>query len=292
MSKIYKTLEELKLLDYDDYLYTNKHHDMLYENFKLIPGYTLPDHKKNLKPFCVYITLYLGNIFPPKYSNTVITPYLYIGSTYVEKVLLIGYNGSVSSTKYKILWEHERLVNPHLFKTYILCFTDTLNEAIKIESDIHILNNVKNNPLYLNMAHASGNFIWANTEDTKEERSKRVMGEKNPMYGKRGPDNPNYGKPLSEERKRKIGEKAKIHSKGAKNSNAAIFHFINPFGILYEVAGGFHNFCIEHNISESRIRQYIGKGQVPPIITNHYVTEKCRNAVGWSVEKIGKVRDN
>jgi hypothetical protein len=190
------------------------------------------------------------------------------------------------------LWKQERATNPHLFKTYILCFTDTLKDAIKIESDIHILNNVKNNPLYLNKAHASEDFLWSNVEETREERSKRVSGFNNPMYGRLGKDNPNYGKPCSEERKRKIGEKAKITSKGARNSNAAIFHITDPNGQLHIVAGGFEQFCIDHNISESRIRKYIGKGQVPPMITTRVISEKCRNAIGWSAERIGKVRDN
>lgn len=44
------------------------------------------------------------------------------------------------------------------------------------------------------------------TEDSKLKISKSLSGELNPMYGRRGEDNPNYGSHLTDDAKQKIGE--------------------------------------------------------------------------------------
>lgn len=67
------------------------------------------------------------------------------------------------------------------------------------------------------LAEANKNRVWPTgwhvSEETKLKMSKShkglCAGEKHPMYGLRGKDNPNYGRKASEECRRKISEKAK-----------------------------------------------------------------------------------
>jgi len=47
------------------------------------------------------------------------------------------------------------------------------------------------------------------SEEHKRKLSEATKGENNPMYGKHGKDNPNYGKPRSEETRRKWSESRK-----------------------------------------------------------------------------------
>lgn len=47
------------------------------------------------------------------------------------------------------------------------------------------------------------------SDETKRKLSESKMGDKNPMYGKRGKESPFYGKPLSEEVKKKISDTLK-----------------------------------------------------------------------------------
>ena len=60
---------------------------------------------------------------------------------------------------------------------------------------------------------------WIMSKEAKEKNRQAHLGEKNGMYGIKGKDNPNYGKQLSEETKRKMSEKLKGHiswNKGMK----------------------------------------------------------------------------
>ena len=45
---------------------------------------------------------------------------------------------------------------------------------------------------------------WIMSEETKEKDRQAHLGKKNGMYGRKGTKHPNYGKPLSEETKRKM----------------------------------------------------------------------------------------
>jgi hypothetical protein len=288
-----RTLNELHSLEYKSYLYTNQQHSIISENFKLLENYEIPDHNTNVNLHCVYITIYSGDAFSPKHKNSTIKPYLYIGSALAENILLRNYNGSVSSKKYETIWITERENNPHLFKTYILAFMDTQEDAKQIEADFHTANDVKRNPLYLNMCHADQLFNWKLSEETlvnmKEKLSELNTGENNPMYGLLGKDNPNYGKPFTEERKRKISEKAKITSVGSGNAKATEYHLIDPNGTLHIVIGGLEDFCREHVLSERVLRKFMDTGNKVPVNNKKNSTDKSRNTFGWESFKVGRV---
>ena len=294
MKRIHRrTLNELHSLEYNSYLYTHHQHSLISENFKLVDNYTIPDYDTNINLYCVYITVYSGDAFPPKRRNEEIRPYLYIGSAIVENILLRNYNGSVSSKKYESIWISERENNPHLFKTYILSFMSTLEDAKKIEAAFHTVNDVKRNPLYLNLCHADQLFNWKIPEEElanmKERLSQLNIGENNPMYGKYGKDNPNYGKPFTEERKKKISDKAKITSVGSGNAKATEYHLISPNGELHVVIGGLEDFCLEHNLSERIIRKFMDTGVKVPLNSKKSATDKSKNTFGWESFKIGRV---
>jgi hypothetical protein len=97
----------------------------------------------------------------------------YIGSSYVYKVKS-GYHGSVKSKKYKDIWKSELKDNPHLFKTKIICTTETREQATAIEYRLQKALNVVKSPMYINMALASPNGFFG----------KPMNGENNPNYGK------------------------------------------------------------------------------------------------------------
>lgn len=292
MSKKIKLLSELQSLEYTKYLYTSQQHSAICDDFKILESYDIPNHNTSINLHCVYITIYSGDIFTPKYKHTPIMPYLYIGSTTLQNILLRNYHGSVSSKKYKSIWNQERINNPDLFKTYILAFVDTSNNARQLEGEFHIINDVKNNPKYLNMVHANEWYEWDGSDESlvtkKEFLRLAFMGEKNPMYGKRGKDNPNYGVPFTEERKRRISEGCKLVRGGAGNSSATEYHLTDTKGKLHIVIGTLEQFCMDNNISEKVIRKYMGKGVIP-INEKRNATDKSRNTYGWSSVKIGKV---
>jgi len=111
--------------------------------------------------YCVYKTTYLGNKLPP----------YYIGSSSVEKIKS-GYYGSVSSLKYKNIWESE---DKSLFKVEILEVFDTRKEALIKELEIQKELNVVESNEYVNMSYAKPDGFFGMD----------VSGENNPMYGKK-----------------------------------------------------------------------------------------------------------
>lgn len=96
--------------------------------------------------YCTYLTTYKGNKLPP----------FYIGSSTIKRVKS-GYNGSVSSEKYKQIWNSEQKLNNHLFNTTILTTHVNRQEALNKENMFHLTLNVTKNPLYINMSNAIPN---------------------------------------------------------------------------------------------------------------------------------------
>jgi NUMOD3 motif len=89
--------------------------------------------------YCTYLTTYRGNKLPPFYIGYCLT-----------KRIVKGYNGSVASRNYKAIWQSERKVNPHLFKTTILTTHSFKAEAMEREQAFQRHLNVIQNPLYIN----------------------------------------------------------------------------------------------------------------------------------------------
>jgi len=126
-----------------------------------------------MKKYIVYITHYTGHKLPE----------WYIGSTIKEKIKN-GYNGSVSSKKYKEIYTLEQRENKHLFKTRILSYHNTREEAYREENRVQKLHNVVKNKKYYNESFAqefgfkggdTSEFIDYNNPEMKEKISQRSM---------------------------------------------------------------------------------------------------------------------
>jgi len=147
--------------------------------------------------YCVYLTLYLGSLLPKRY----------IGSSSIERVKL-GYNGSVKSKKYKMLYDTEQVENKHLFKTRILSIHDSIEAAQMAELSLQIKYNVVKSALYMNMSYASPNGCFG----------RDISGVSHPMYGKK----------LSKESRKSISDTLKLRY--ASGSLTSPFKYMNTAG--------------------------------------------------------------
>ena len=111
--------------------------------------------------YCTYLTIYSGNKLPR----------FYIGSTSIDKIDR-GYHGSVSSKKYKKIWNSELKEHPELFKTQILTTHETREEAFNEEVRYQKEHDVVNSNLYINMAIANKKLMCTDYNDI--ERNKKI----------------------------------------------------------------------------------------------------------------------
>jgi hypothetical protein len=112
--------------------------------------------------YCTYLTIYFGENLPRRY----------IGSSSVKRIKQ-GYNGSVSSKKWKEIYEREQIENKNLFKTRILSYHKTAKEAREKERILQIKYNVVKSQNYYNESLAQPNGFFG----------RDVSGNNNPMYG-------------------------------------------------------------------------------------------------------------
>ena len=103
------------------------------------------------------------------------------------------------------------------------------------------------------------------TEEAKKKISEKVAGK----------NNPSYGVPCSEERKRKISERAKERfAEGFKSPSSVTYLLISPSGEKFKVFGELKKFCKSQNISYATMHAAILYNRKGP----------RRN--GWSIEKV------
>ena len=96
-----------------------------------------------------------------------------------------GYNGSVKSKKYRIIWESERRHNRNLFKTIILKTFSSKLEATESEEKLQKYFSVHRNPMYINQ-NISGKYFSAETKfkDIEFQREMSRRAHSNPNYSK------------------------------------------------------------------------------------------------------------
>lgn len=117
--------------------------------------------------FCVYLTVYRGNKLPP----------FYIGSSTVSRILKQEYHGSVSSKRYKRVWNNEIRTHPELFVTYIICTFETKEEALSKELKIQERLKVHTNSMYINMSLArKRGFAVKPTQDDRDRAGLKLRG--------------------------------------------------------------------------------------------------------------------
>ena len=182
--------------------------------------------------YCVYLTIYRGNKLPP----------FYIGSSSIDRITHGGYHGTVVSKEYKAIWNAELKKNSHLFRTVIISEHSDRESALQKECKLQKCVGIPRNKLYVNRSIANTNGFFGmdvsgennpmygrthtlearskiaesaklqtppmegkrHTEQSKKAMSESKTGANNPMYGKRGENNPNYGKHVSLETKAKM----------------------------------------------------------------------------------------
>lgn len=140
--------------------------------------------------YCIYLTVYQGNLLPP----------FYIGFSTVEKIAH-GYHGSVSSQRYKAIWKAELKEKPHLFRTQIIRTYSSRKEACEAELRLQHKLNVILNPLYCNLG------AWPYMDRTRikhSEATRMKMREKA------------LGRRHTEETKKKISENHSRWNRGKK----------------------------------------------------------------------------
>lgn len=162
--------------------------------------------------FCTYITIYRGNQLP----------IFYIGYSTVEKVKK-GYRGTVASQDYKQTWRDEQRNNPHLFKTIILSYHQTREEASEKEEYYQKHFNVVNNPLYANQNISGRYFYRTNAKRKLSDETKRKIGDsqrgiKETEYSKKRNSEAKKGTKHTDEQRRKNSEwhKGRITSEQTK----------------------------------------------------------------------------
>jgi hypothetical protein len=116
--------------------------------------------------YCTYLTVYSGNKLPP----------FYIGYSTVKNINK-GYHGSVYSKKYKTIWQQELKSCPERFKTTILTFHETKQNAVEQELKFQRQLKVIKNPLYINQS------VWpyVNNKGIKKPWLSERMRTNNPM---------------------------------------------------------------------------------------------------------------
>lgn len=179
--------------------------------------------------YCTYLTVYFGDVLPRRY----------IGSSTIAKIKK-GYNGSVSSKRWKSIYKEEQNNNKHLFRTKIISVHDSSYEARKHELVLQKRYNVVKNPLYINESFCRPNgYFGRNVSGVNNpmygkshpNKGKNInsgnRGEKNPMHGLKGVNHPAYGYKRSDETNMKTAEslrgtkKSEEHVKNMKKSKAS-----------------------------------------------------------------------
>lgn len=165
------------------------------------------------------------------YICSVITGIYKIRNTINNKV----YIGSATDIKkrwrdHKWYLKENKHHNPHLQASYNKYGKENFEFVIELECEFNNLLLEESNLIKLykskNKVHGYNindpreiQFGVKCSDNTKQILSERMMGDKNPMYGKRGQEHPKHGYVLSDEKKRKLSEFAKNRKGG--NSNAS-----------------------------------------------------------------------
>lgn len=179
--------------------------------------------------YCVYLTIYFGNKLPRRY----------IGSSTVERIKS-GYNGSIKSKKYKNIYLKEQIENKHLFKTRILSYHSSHEDAVKEEARLQLLYNAVKSDEYMNMAIASVNGCFG----------RDISGENHPMFNKTH----------SEETKLQISQKLKEKYKTGELKS--------PFASL-DFSGEANGFFGKAHSEETKQKMRKPKRHVPKFTCPH-----------------------
>lgn len=195
------------------------------------------------KQFCVYITMYTGELLPK----------WYIGSTN-SKNIEMGYTGSVKSIEWKNIYESEKKENKHLFKTKILSYHNTRKEALVEELRLHKLHNVVKNEKYMNksLAAKNGCFGMGMDDNTKIKMVEKRLISGNGCYHNN--NNPYANKDIIDKIKYKRKQKSILN----ENINPFYRQYILCYkNKEYNFSEFCKEFCDKFSISEKNFKTFL-----------------------------------
>lgn len=214
--------------------------------------------------FCVYLTIYRGNKLPP----------FYIGSTSVQNIER-GYHGSVTSEKYKKVWNDELRQNAHLFSTKIVGLYKERKQALLREEQLQRTLKVVFSPLYVNQAYANKGFVGQKHVKTRAHIDRirdAKKGKKLSSAARASVSKGKTGIKLSMEHRQNIG-----------TGLCKTYVLRDPCGNLITVSN-LKQFCEDHQLAIRRLtRTEKSKKPVAP----HGLSDKPKT-VGWLVVSSSK----
>lgn len=203
--------------------------------------------------YCIYLTVYKGNILPRRY----------IGSSTVSRVLR-GYNGTIKSRKYRAIYREEQQFNKHLFKTRILARYATQTEAVEAERQLQLRYDVVVSDRYTNMSIANPNGFFGR--------------------GVRGKDHPRWGKIHTDETNAKIS--ASVKKAYLENRIVSPFLGRNTHGENNAFFGKKHNTTSIEKMRKPK--SFVPKWQCPhcgKLYDGGNFDQHLKRTLGWSKEQ-------
>lgn len=118
-----------------------------------------------MSTYCIYLTIYLGDKLPP----------FYIGSTSIDKINK-GYHGSVTSAKFKNIWQSELKYNRHLFHTFIIPTepVESIIHKLELEAKWQLAFDVVASDMFINQRIADRLLFSNSPESIAKGKAKRA----------------------------------------------------------------------------------------------------------------------
>ena len=105
---------------------------------------------------------------------------------------------------------------------YDILHTGIAKDIVALETTILTALDAKNDPMSFNQHNGDGLYNRAGVKENDTTRARKRearLGDKNPMYGKRGESSPHFGKKYSDEHCAKQSESMKAYGKGRPESH-------------------------------------------------------------------------
>ena len=105
---------------------------------------------------------------------------------------------------------------------YDILHTGIAKDIVALETTILTALDAKNDPMSFNQHNGDGLYNRAGVKENDTTRARKRearLGDKNPMYGKRGESSPHFGKKYSDEHRAKQSESMKAYGKGRPESH-------------------------------------------------------------------------
>jgi len=222
----------------------------------------------------VYLTIYSGDKLPP----------FYIGSTFVSKIDR-GYRGSVTSKKYKSLWDEELKNSPANFQTVILSRFNNRKSAFDEEVRLQKMFDVVKSDLFINKSIAAPNGFFGPSQRGVKKTKEHSEKISNALKGKSKSEEAKKNLRIAQLNRAPTSESAfrnmSLAQTGANNSRTLKFSATSPKGEVFVIDDGLRRFCNSKNLSFSKIFRFVNKGRIPEC--DNKKSKKAKECTGWTI---------